>query len=314
MVYVIKGANCLMSRSTLQGLGCLPKSFPEVGKYDEGIAQVNYVAADPKGNTLRRNPESLPTPLSEPSGFQPEGRDLPIPTQLATLRVPERGKEGVQSQPIPTQSPHSGYPLGEGARVRQSSPSPEEENPEVLRAPEEGRDEDDSDTGEPSSGENPPAKNTRQQEGVCDPESSLPCSCPRRQFREPPETLPMPATASNRGALEDFIKDWYAASAFNVCKRQAWPITAGPPMKIFTKKDAVPTYVTKPSPVPLHFRKEVKAGLDADVAKGILEKVPMGTPDTWCTLELGYESLTIRGEECSQDSMLGTCQPAKIHT
>ena len=151
MVYVIKGANCLMSRSTLQGLGCLPKSFPEVGKYDEGIAQVNYVAADPKGNTLCRNPESLPTPLSELSGFQPEGRDLPIPTQLATLRVPERGKEGVQSQPIPTQSPHSGYPLGEGVRVRQSSPSPEEENPEVLRAPEEGRDEDDSDPGEPSS-------------------------------------------------------------------------------------------------------------------------------------------------------------------
>ena len=39
MIYMIRGANCLMSRSTLQGLGCLPKSFPEVGKYDEGILQ-----------------------------------------------------------------------------------------------------------------------------------------------------------------------------------------------------------------------------------------------------------------------------------
>ena len=37
MIYVIRGANCLMSRSTLQGLGCLPNSFPEVGKFDEGV-------------------------------------------------------------------------------------------------------------------------------------------------------------------------------------------------------------------------------------------------------------------------------------
>ena len=74
-------------------------------------------------------------------------------------------------------------------------------------------------------------------------------------FTEPPDTLLMPATASNRGALEDFIKDWYAASAYNVCKRQAWPRTAGPTMKIFTKQDVAPVYITKPSPVPLHFRR-----------------------------------------------------------
>merc|ERR1712106_453363 len=81
MVYVIKGANCLMSRSTLLGLGCLPKSFPEIGKYDEDNAQVIYVATDHQKNTTRRNPDSLPTPMSELSGFQPEGRDTPIPTQ-----------------------------------------------------------------------------------------------------------------------------------------------------------------------------------------------------------------------------------------
>ena len=79
----------------------------------------------------------------------------------------------------------------------------------------------------------------------------------------------MPATESSRGALEDFIKDWYASSAFNVCKRQAWPRTAGPAMRIFTKPDATPVCVMKPASVPLHFRMEVKAGLDADVAKGV---------------------------------------------
>ena len=92
----------------------------------------------------------------------------------------------------------------------------------------------------------------------------------------------MPATASNRGSLEEYIKDWYASSAFNVCKRQAWPRTAGPAMKIFTKPDATPVCITKPAPVHLHFRKEVKAGLDADLAKGVLERVTISTQDTWC--------------------------------
>jgi hypothetical protein len=66
----------------------------------------------------------------------------------------------------------------------------------------------------------------RQPKGECDPESDLPCSCPRRRFVEPPEKLPMPATASNRKVLEDFIKEHFKAGAFNTCKRQHWPITA----------------------------------------------------------------------------------------
>ena len=42
---------------------------------------------------------------------------------------------------------------------------------------------------------------TRQPKGQCDPESDLPCSCPRRAFADPPDKLPMPATDSNRKAL-----------------------------------------------------------------------------------------------------------------
>ena len=126
-------------------------------------------------------------------------------------------------------------------------------------------------------------KPVRQPEGECDPDSDLPCSCPRRQFTDPPDTLPMPATASNREALEDYIKDRYKASAFNSCKRQSWPKTEGPPMKIFTKPGATPVCIRKPAPVPLHWRKQVQDGIKADVARGVLEKVPYGTPDTWCT-------------------------------
>ena len=42
-------------------------------------------------------------------------------------------------------------------------------------------------------------------------------------------------------------------------------------MKIHTREDAPRTYIRKPTKVPLHFREEVKAGLEADVKKGILE-------------------------------------------
>ena len=44
----------------------------------------------------------------------------------------------------------------------------------------------------------------RQPEGECDPESNIPCSCPRRQFTDPPDRLPFLPTKSNRKALEDY--------------------------------------------------------------------------------------------------------------
>jgi hypothetical protein len=106
---------------------------------------------------------------------------------------------------------------------------------------------------------------------------------PRRRFVEPPDKLPMPAKASNRKVLEDFIKNHFKAGAFNICNRQHWPIPAGPPMKIHTPHDAPHIYCRRPTKVPLHFREEVKAGLEADVKKGALERVPVGEADTWCS-------------------------------
>ena len=49
----------------------------------------------------------------------------------------------------------------------------------------------------------------RQPPGDCDPESYLPCSCPRRRFADPPDQLPMPATHSNVHALEGWIKEYF---------------------------------------------------------------------------------------------------------
>ena len=53
-------------------------------------------------------------------------------------------------------------------------------------------------------------------------------------------------------------------------------------MKINTKPDAVPYCCKKPTVVPLNFRAQVKADIEADVMKGILEKVPVGELDSWC--------------------------------
>ena len=92
----------------------------------------------------------------------------------------------------------------------------------------------------------------------------------------------MPATASNRKVLE-YIKEHYKARAFNTCKRPHWPITSGPPMKIHTPADTPCTYCRRPTKVPLHFREEVKAGLESDVKKVVFERVPVGEADTWCS-------------------------------
>ena len=60
------------------------------------------------------------------------------------------------------------------------------------------------------------------------------------------------------------------------------PCTAGPPMRIHLKPEAVPVAIHKPVPVPLHFREEVYANIEADVKRGVLRKVPPGEPTPWC--------------------------------
>ena len=54
-------------------------------------------------------------------------------------------------------------------------------------------------------------------------------------------------------------------------------------MKIHTKPETILYCCKKPTIVPLHFRAQVKADIDADVKKGVLERVPAGKYDTWCS-------------------------------
>ena len=57
----------------------------------------------------------------------------------------------------------------------------------------------------------------------------------------------------------------------------------GEPLRLFIDDKAQPMAVHVPAPVPIHFRKEVKAGLDRDVQLGVLERVPVNTPVTYCS-------------------------------
>ena len=59
------------------------------------------------------------------------------------------------------------------------------------------------------------------------------------------------------------------------------PSTAGPPLKIFVDPAATPVRCTKPVPVPLHFRDQVKKDLLADEQRGVIERVPLGVQPTW---------------------------------
>ena len=108
------------------------------------------------------------------------------------------------------------------------------------------------------------------------------CECPVRETApDAPTVLPLEPTPDNVLKLEQWIRDHYAASAFNTCECQPLPTMHGPPVKIHLQEGAKPVASHSPIPIPLHWHKEVKAGLDRDEAIGVIEKVPSGTPTTW---------------------------------
>ncbi|VDI34220.1 Hypothetical predicted protein [Mytilus galloprovincialis] len=53
-------------------------------------------------------------------------------------------------------------------------------------------------------------------------------------------------------------------------------------LRLMVDPEAEPVAHHTPVPVPIHWKEEVKAGLDQDVRLGVLEPVPVGEPVTWC--------------------------------
>ena len=110
-----------------------------------------------------------------------------------------------------------------------------------------------------------------------------PCGCLKRTLPPPPPSkMPFTPNEGNREKLKDWLLRRYASSTFNVCPHQKLPVMSGPPVKIMVDPNAEPVVHHKPIPVPLHWQEQVKADLERDVALGIIEKVPIGDPVTWC--------------------------------
>lgn len=110
-------------------------------------------------------------------------------------------------------------------------------------------------------------------------------SCGRLVRQPPPPastTLSFAATDKNHEKLQQFLLDFYGASTFNMCKQQTLPMMDCPPLKLMVNPDAEPVAHHTPVPVPIHWRDDVKKGLDHDVKLGVIELVPFGEPITWC--------------------------------
>ena len=58
-------------------------------------------------------------------------------------------------------------------------------------------------------------------------------------------------------------------------------LTEGPPLRLMIHPDAKSVACHTPIDVPIHWRDDVKAGLDQDRKMGVIEVLPVGTPVTW---------------------------------
>lgn len=110
------------------------------------------------------------------------------------------------------------------------------------------------------------------------------CGClTRSEAPDPPPAIPFSPTEENRHKLEEWIKQHFASSAFNVCEHQPLPLLSGAPMDIRFKSDTTPQSVHVPIPIPYHWKHATKSDLDRDVQLGVIEPVPQGTPTIWCS-------------------------------
>ena len=84
------------------------------------------------------------------------------------------------------------------------------------------------------------------------------CGCyARSEVPKLPVSMPWPPTESNVDALEQWIRDYYATTGFNMCEHQALQAMTGPPLKIRVEEGAEPRVVHQPIPLPQHWRQEV---------------------------------------------------------
>ena len=93
------------------------------------------------------------------------------------------------------------------------------------------------------------------------PKSQWECQYPRWTKSPPAPLLLFPATEANREKLQQYLRDYYASSAFNTCEHQTLPLMDSLPLRLMINPNTIPTAHHSPIPVPLHWQDAVKAGL-----------------------------------------------------
>ena len=127
---------------------------------------------------------------------------------------------------------------------------------------------------------NPPSK----QNVATSDNGKAPCGCPRRTaVPSKPANIPFAPTEENKIHLKQWILKHFSSSTFNTCPHQPLQTMKGKPLDIAFIPGTKPIAVHTPIPVPHHWKKKVKQDIDRDVALGIIEPVPVGTPTTWCS-------------------------------
>lgn len=96
-----------------------------------------------------------------------------------------------------------------------------------------------------------------------------------------PEATPFAPLEENVGKLEEWLLRHFSATTFNTAKSPL-PVMAGAPHHIHLTSDARPYACHVPASVPKHWEVEVKAQLDEDVRRGVIEAVPTGEATEWC--------------------------------
>ena len=82
--------------------------------------------------------------------------------------------------------------------------------------------------------------------------------------------------------MRQWLLNHYGSSTFNTCPHRALPCMSGPPMEIHIDDKASPKVCNTPATVPLHWQDRVYEDLLRDEALGVIERVPIGVPVTWC--------------------------------
>ena len=109
------------------------------------------------------------------------------------------------------------------------------------------------------------------------------CSCPARSLPPTrPTTLPFRCCPENKEAMRSWLLARYSKSTFNKCTHQKLENITGPELRFHVKPNASLKVAHTPSMIALHDQEEVKAQTDADVALGVLEKVPYNEPSIVC--------------------------------